>query len=63
MSAAPSVDEPVTMAPELAVALLIVAAVIVWVIAKVIHYSRLSERQWQQVDRSRLRPWEDDDDA
>ena len=50
------------MSPELIVALLIVAAVIAWVIAKVIHYARLSEKQWRQVDRSKLRSWEDEDD-
>lgn len=42
--------------------LLIVAVVIAWVVAKVIGYARKSERQWQEVDRSKLKKWEDDDD-
>lgn len=47
---------------ELTLALLLVAAVIVWVIAKVVRYAKLSERQWQQVDREKLRKWEDEVD-
>ena len=41
--------------------LLLVVIIIVWVIAKVRHYARVSERQWERVDKSRLRHWEDDD--
>lgn len=41
--------------------LLLVVIIIVWVIAKVRHYARVSERQWERVDKSRLRRWEDDD--
>lgn len=43
--------------------LLIVAAVIVYVIAKVIVYMRQSERQWREVDKSKLREWEEDEDG
>ncbi|MDX1482676.1 MAG: hypothetical protein R3315_13415 [Woeseiaceae bacterium] len=50
------------MSTQLAIALLIVAGVAVWVIAKVIHYARLSEKQWLDVDRSKLRRWDDDED-
>jgi hypothetical protein len=42
--------------------LLFIAIVIVYTIAKVIGYMRQSERQWQQVDKSKLKKWEDDDD-
>ena len=42
--------------------ILIAVAVIVYVIAKVIFYMRKSERQWQQVDKTKLKEWEDDDD-
>ena len=42
-------------------ALLLLVIIIVWVIAKVRHYARVSERQWERVDKSRLRRWEDDD--
>ncbi len=41
--------------------LLIVAAVIVYVIANVVQNVRKSEQQWKQVDKSKLRIWDDDD--
>ncbi len=41
--------------------LLIVAAVIVYVVAKVVQNVRKSEQQWEQVDKSKLRIWDDDD--
>lgn len=42
--------------------LLIVAFVIVWVAAKVFEAVRKSERQWREVDKSKLKEWEDEDD-
>ncbi len=41
--------------------LLIVAAVIVYVVAKGVQNVRKSEQQWNQVDKSKLRIWDDDD--
>ena len=41
--------------------LIMIAAVIVYAIAKVIQYMRESEKQWQQVDKSKLKEWVDDD--
>lgn len=41
--------------------LAIIAAVVVYVVAKVIENMRKSERQWEEVDKSKLREWEDDD--
>ena len=41
--------------------LLIVAAIIVYVIAKVVQNVRKSEQQWEQVDKSKLKIWDDDD--
>ena len=41
--------------------LLIIAAVIVYVIAKVVQNVRKSEQQWEQVDKSKLRIWDDDE--
>jgi hypothetical protein len=41
--------------------LVMIAVVIIYVIAKVVNYMRVSEQQWQQVDKSKLREWEDDD--
>ena len=40
---------------------LLIVIIIAWVIAKVRYYARVSERQWQRVDKSKLRRWEDDD--
>lgn len=42
--------------------LVMIAVIIVYTIAKVISYNRLSKEQWKQVDKSKLREWEDDDD-
>lgn len=42
--------------------LIFIALMVVYTIAKVIGYMRKSERQWQQVDKSKLKKWEDDED-
>ena len=44
------------------VAVLIIVLVAVYVLGKVVHYHRLSQRQWQQVDKSKLKSWDDDED-
>lgn len=44
------------------IALLIIAGFVCYVAGKVITAMRKSERQWRQVDKSKLRPWEDDED-
>jgi len=41
--------------------LVMIGMVIIYVIAKVVNYMRVSEQQWQRVDKSKLREWEDDD--
>ena len=41
--------------------LLIIGAIIVYTIAKVVGYMRLSEKQWEEVDKSKLREWDDDE--
>ena len=40
----------------------IIAFVVAWVLSKVIFYMRKSEEQWRDVDKSKLRVWEDDED-
>jgi hypothetical protein len=40
---------------------IIVAIVIVWVLSKVFFYARKSEEQWQDVDKSKLKDWDDDE--
>jgi hypothetical protein len=42
--------------------LVFIALVVVYTIAKVISYMRQSERQWEQVDKSKLKKWDDDED-
>jgi len=42
--------------------LIMILLVIVYTIAKVLQYMRLSDRQWREVDKSKLKEWEDDDD-
>jgi hypothetical protein len=41
--------------------IVLIAVVIIYTIAKVIEYSRKSDQQWREVDKSKLREWEDDD--
>lgn len=41
--------------------LVLIILVIIYTIAKVVQYMRKSEEQWRQVDKSKLREWEDDD--
>lgn len=42
--------------------LIFIALVVVYTIAKIVDYMRQSERQWEQVDKSKLKEWEDDED-
>lgn len=42
--------------------LIFIAIVIIYTIAKVIGYMRKSDRQWEQVDKSKLKEWDDDED-
>ena len=42
--------------------LVMIAVIIVYTIAKVVDYNRLSKKQWEQVDKSKLKEWEDDDE-
>jgi len=41
--------------------IVLIAVVSSYTIAKVIEYSRKSDQQWREVDKSKLREWEDDD--
>jgi hypothetical protein len=42
--------------------LMLIAGVIVYVIVKVMENVRKSAKQWEQVDKSKLKKWEDDED-
>lgn len=48
------------MPSSLLAILVVIAVIIIYVIAKVIAYVRISEEQWKQVDKSKLKEWEDD---
>jgi len=37
-----------------------IGLVVVYTIAKVFAYIRQSERQWEKVDKSKLKTWDDD---
>ena len=41
--------------------LIMIALIIVYTVAKVLQYMRRSEEQWQQVDKSKLKEWDDDE--
>jgi hypothetical protein len=41
--------------------LVMIAVVIIYTIAKVISLNRLSEQQWKQVDKSKIKEWDDDE--
>jgi hypothetical protein len=38
-----------------------IALIIVYTIVKVLQYMRLSEKQWEEADKSKLKEWEDDE--
>ena len=50
------------MPKTLILILIMIAAIIVYTVAKVINYNRVSEQQWKEVDKSKLRGWDDEDD-
>jgi len=41
--------------------LALIAVVVIYTIAKVVQFSRKSDEQWREVDKSKLREWTDDD--
>ena len=49
------------MPKGLLVLLVLIAVVIVYTIARVVSLNRLSQQQWEEVDKSKLKEWEDDD--
>ena len=55
------IDRITIMPDGLWLLLAFIAIVGVYTISKVRQYMKKSEEQWQQVDKSKLREWEDDD--
>lgn len=50
------------MPDGLTILLIVIGFIIVYTIVRIVQYVRLSEKQWQQVDKSKLKEWEDDDE-
>ena len=50
------------MPKGLVILLVMIVVIIVYTIARVINLNRLSEQQWEQADKSKIREWDDDDD-
>lgn len=55
-------DENPGMPEALLYILIVIAVIIMYVIMKVVHYVRLSKQQWEQVDKSKLKTWDDEDE-
>ena len=49
------------MPKGLIVLLVMIAVIIIYTIAKIVSYNRLSEQQWEEVDKSKLKEWDDED--
>ena len=41
--------------------LIMIALIVVYTIFKVLQYMRLSDKQWDDVDKSKLKEWDDDE--
>ncbi len=42
--------------------LVMIAVIIIYALAKVYRLMRISEEQWREVDKSKLKKWEDEED-
>jgi hypothetical protein len=42
--------------------LIMIAVIVIYTIAKVLQYMRLSDEQWRQVDKTKLKEWDDDEE-
>lgn len=42
--------------------LVMIAVIVIYTIAKVLQYMRLSDEQWRQVDKTKLKEWDDDEE-
>ena len=50
------------MPDGLVLILVFIAVVVAYTIAKVVQHNRRSQEQWDDVDQSKLREWDDDDE-
>ena len=53
--------EPTIMPDGLTYLLIFIALVVIYTIAKVIGYMRQSDREWLEVDKSKLKKWDDEE--
>lgn len=49
------------MADQIWIAALLLAVFVLYVAAKVLGYMRKSDRDWREVDKTKLKEWEDDE--
>jgi hypothetical protein len=42
--------------------LILIAFVVIYAVVRIRQYMRVSNEQWKNVDKSKLREWEDEDD-
>jgi inner membrane protein involved in colicin E2 resistance len=50
------------MGEQFWIAALLLGAFVLYVSVKVVAYMRKSEQDWQQVDKTKLREWDDDEE-
>jgi len=50
------------MPKGLIVLLVMIAVIVIYTIAKIVSYNRLSEQQWKEADKSKLKRWDDQND-
>jgi hypothetical protein len=49
------------MSTEFQIAAAVLAVFAIYLLAKVFSYMRQSETQWREVDKTKLKEWQDDD--
>ena len=55
-------ERDIAMPSGLILLLIMIALIVIYTIAKVLQYIRLSDEQWREVDKSKLKQWEEDDE-
>jgi hypothetical protein len=49
------------MSAGLIIVLAMIGVIILYTVVKVVSYNRLSKEQWEDVDKSKLKEWDDED--
>ena len=50
------------MGEQIWIAALLLGAFVLYVLVKVLGYMRKSERDWREVDKTKLREWDDEEE-